>query len=143
MLNENIKYIRKDIEIISIPTQNSSYNRFNPRYWKISTDERYGYPWRNYYEWKFWSTSENIKKEFFTFVFVGDRFPIMWKYKEIYPILKKYKFSKVYTYNKNLDTLHCYFFKRGVLFFENYYEIKDNKDKSLYRLIKLIRLKRN
>lgn len=146
MLNDFIRYIRKDIEEILIPSEKDC-NRFNPRYWKIVTNMS------NLDIIGSVSRSEliisclrykRIKKTFFSFVFVGDKFPIISKHKQIYPLLKKYKFAKVYMYHPTLNCLECLYFKRGVIFYKYLdRELRDNKDVALLRLIKLLKLKRN
>lgn len=132
-----IKYIRKDVEHIYIYDNKyywqSNVNKYNLRYWNIC----YGI---NYNTW----ATEIIEKKFFTFLYLGDNFPQINKYKEILPVLKKYKFSKVYVSRKssNGDVFDCYFFKRGVLF-NSVHNINDNSIKTLStkRLFKLLKIK--
>ena len=140
------KYIRKDIEKILIPCEapkdrSNDFNRFNPRYWQITDGKNFWYERINLPNYLYWS--DQIEKNFFVFLFTGEKFPMINKHKEILPILKKYKFAKVYVAIPSLDSkdrILCYYFKRGVLF-DHKYDVKDDKKTtSIKRLIKLLKL---
>lgn len=136
-----LKYLKKENINISVPTLESF--KYNDRYWKIS---------KNKSGWHYGTTlgrvqinnklydlwPETIEKEFFVFVFIGNKFPIINK-KEKLLILHKYKFSKVYVSINN--ELYCYYFKRGVLFDKEWIDKYDKNLLRINRLFKLIKLK--
>ena len=135
MINE-IKYIRKDIEDILIPSKNDEYDRYNSNYWMIVTDKpEYQTIYSNarYNLGPKLRFGEVIQKSFFTFIFIGENFPNTSR-KEILPIIQKYKFSKIYVPREN-NKIECRYFKRGVLFHTEYVT-----DKKIIRLFKLIKL---
>lgn len=142
MINNYLRYIRKDYENILI-TRNSfgnmfnlDYDEHNPRRWFIG-----GQPHTSFYNGQYYEKIDANQKKFFVFIYIGNNFPILSKYKEILPILKKYKFSKVYV-AKN-DYICCYYFKRGVLFYTSICreDPKDKKIISVKRLFKLLKIK--
>jgi hypothetical protein len=133
----NIKYIRKEIESILIPPSNDRFhlgrNRYNPRFWTILKYQN---------DIAREDNERILNRKFFTFIYIGNNFPIIFPHKEILPLLKKYKFSKVYVSRKS--DLWCYYFKRGVLFQTEFCrDTKDKKIVSLVRLFKLLKLKTN
>ena len=138
---EDIKYIRKEHEEILIPSKNELCNRYNPVNWQIVTGKpeyRIQFSLARYHHHNlFLRNGIVIDKNFFTFVFTGEKFPILLRYKEKLLILHKYKFSKLYILNN--DILYCYYFKRGVLFYVNC--VDNNNATSIKRLIKLLKLK--
>lgn len=132
MQNNYIKYIRKDIEniIIDSPRVGGVYGDWDERSlrrWSISNTlyDRY---------------HNTITKKFFVFIYIGDNFPITFRYKEILPIIQKYKFAKVYVSKQ--DKIYCYYFKRGITFDTKLCnDINDKKFISLKRLFKLLKIK--
>ena len=133
-----IKYIRKDIEDILIPSKNEEYDRYNCNNWMIVTDRpEYQTIYSNarYNLGPKLRFGEVIQKPFFTFIFLGENFPHTSR-KEILPLIQKYKFAKIYIPRGN--RIECRYFKRGV-FFHYDYDI-DKKDKKTIRLFKLIKL---
>jgi hypothetical protein len=137
-----IKYIRKDIEDILMPSKNEEYDRYNCNNWMIVTDKpEYQTIYSNAryklgHKLRF---GEVIQKQFFTFIFIGENFPNTSR-KEILPIIQKYKFAKIYVPREN-NKIECRYFKRGV-FFHFEYDINKNNKKSIsiIRLFKLIKL---
>jgi len=133
MQNNYIKYIRKDIESIIIDSPRivgvySDWDKTNLRRWSICN---------TLYESRYHNT---ITKQFFVFIYIGDNFPIVSKYKEILPIIQKYKFSKVYISKQ--DKIYCYYLRRGVVFDTKLCnDINDKKFISLKRLFKLLKIK--
>ncbi len=128
-----IKYIRKDIEDILIPSD--IHDRYNSKYWMIVTNKpEYAIP----YSFAKQNLGPKLRygdiitKQFFSFIFIGENFPNTSK-KEILPIIQKYKFAKIYVPKEN--GIMCRFFKRGVLFHTEYVT-----DKKIIRLFKLIKL---
>lgn len=141
-MNNYIRYIRKDIECILIPNEREKCNRYNPRHWRIATGlVSWGNAMLNFRRDPFLNFADTIEKKFFVFVYVGDDFPIMYKYKEILLILQKYKYSKVYTSTNGY--IRCYYLKRGVVFHNEFCDNnnKDKKFQALNRLFKLLKLK--
>lgn len=134
---KELKYIRKDKEYIVIPKdfdpkrgRVNPYDNNNPRRWKISINSKL--------DWHSQFTHRTIEKTFFTFVCVGE-FPTIREYKDVLPILKKYKFCKVYGMVNN--HIYCKYFKRGVLFDRSWvFNENDKKFKATKRLLKLINL---
>lgn len=129
---KELKYIKKEICKIQIPAP-FYQNRYNPRYYSIITNNsRFSIRFNII-------NGERLDKNFYVFVFIGDNFPIL-SHKKKLLILHKYKFSKVYIFNKN--KLVCYYFKRGVLFETEYVNEDDDKNiLPLKRYIKLLKLK--
>lgn len=134
MLNNYLRYIRKDYENILIDDiwYNRNWDEHNPRRWSIGSV---------FYDAQRYKYNYGQSKQFFVFIYVGDNFPVLAKYKEILPILKKYKLSKVYVARG--EYIFCYYFKRGVLFHSEICREKntDRKMISIKRLFKLLKIK--
>jgi len=130
-----IKYIRKDIEDILIPSKSDIHDRYNSNYWMIVTNKpeyKIQYSVAKQLLGPKLRYGDVIQKPFFSFIFIGEDFPNTTN-KEILPLIQKYKFSKIYVPRKN--RIECRFFKRGVLF-----HIQNNIDKEDIKIIRLFKL---
>lgn len=133
---KSLKYIRKDLEDIFIPSRLEGCDRWNPINWKVIPHYSVNYYTNNQISYRL--NPEKISKVFFTFIFTDSNFPLLSK-KECLPIIKKYKFSKIYIIRS--EKLWCYYFKRGVLF-DTQICVDDKNKKTIMtkRLFKLIKL---